>query len=89
MPLYVEFGVPKGSIHELHMFMKKYKLVHRTIFLNIVDFLLHHPTHAKSAKNIWDNLYATFEKHVGNRLQVHQKLYNFKMEERHFNASSQ
>ncbi len=33
-------------------------------------------------KDIWDNLYATFERqHVGNSLQVHQKLYNFKMEE--------
>jgi hypothetical protein len=81
LPLYIEFGVPKGSIHELRVFMKKYKLVHRTILLNIIDFLLHHAKNAKSAKDIWDNLYATFERHVGNRLQVHQKLYNFKMEE--------
>jgi hypothetical protein len=47
---YIEFGVPKGSIHELCMFMKKYKLVHRTIFLNIIDFLSYHATHAKSEK---------------------------------------
>jgi hypothetical protein len=42
LPFYIEFEVPKGSIHELCMFMKKYKLVRRTILLKIVDFLLHH-----------------------------------------------
>jgi hypothetical protein len=36
----------------------------------------------KLQKNAWDNLCATFEKrHVGNKLQLHQELYNLKMQE--------
>ncbi len=31
--------------YEHCMFMKKNKLVHETIFLNVVDFMLHHVTH--------------------------------------------
>jgi hypothetical protein len=51
---------------------KKIK-IHETIFSNVIDFLLHHTTHAKSAKGTWDNFYATFEEwHVGNRLQLYQ-----------------
>jgi hypothetical protein len=48
-------------------------LVHETIFLNIVLLLLHHVAHAKSAK-AWNNLYATLERHVGNRSQFCQEL---------------
>jgi hypothetical protein len=62
--------------------MTKDKLACGTIFLNVVDFLLHHVTHATTAKDAWDNLCATFERrHVGCRLELYQKLYNLKMEE--------
>jgi hypothetical protein len=52
LPLDIEFGkkIPKGSTHKHHIFMKKYKLVHAIIFLNIVLLLLHHVAHAKSSK---------------------------------------
>jgi ABC-type lipoprotein export system ATPase subunit len=44
--------------------------------------MLHHVTHAKTTKDTWDNLCATFKKrHVGNISQLYQKLYNLKMEE--------
>jgi hypothetical protein len=62
--------------------MKKDKLACETILLNVVDSLLHHVAHAKTTKNAWDNLCATFEKrHIGNKLQLHQELYNLKMQE--------
>jgi hypothetical protein len=58
------------------------KLACGTIFLNVVDFLLHHVTHVETAKDAWDNLCATFERrHVGYRSQLYQKFYNLKMEE--------
>jgi hypothetical protein len=61
--------------------MKKDKLTHGTIILNVVNSLLHHVTCAKIVKDAWDNLCATFDRrHVGNILQLRQKLYNFKME---------
>ncbi len=64
------------------MFINEDKLAYATIFLNVVDFLLHHVTCAKIAKDAWDNLCATFERrHVGNISQLYQKLYNLKMEE--------
>jgi hypothetical protein len=78
--LKVEFGkiVPKGGTLEHCLFIKKdkissnliiLKLAHGTIFLNVVDFLLHHVTCAKTTKNAWDKFYATFERrHVGNKL---------------------
>jgi hypothetical protein len=52
LPLDIEFGkfVLKGSTHKHHIFMKKYKLVHEIIFLNIVLLSLHHVAHAKNAK---------------------------------------
>jgi hypothetical protein len=37
-------------------------LAHETIFLNVVDSKLHHVSCAKNAKDMWNNLYATFEK---------------------------
>ncbi len=40
---------------------KKNKLVHGTMFSNVVDSLLHHVTCVKNAKQAWDNLCATFE----------------------------
>jgi hypothetical protein len=44
--------------------------------------MLHHLVLAEFAKDSWDNLCATFEfKYVGNKLQLCQELYNFKMEE--------
>ncbi len=67
----VEFGeiIPKGGILEHCLFMKKDKLVHGTIFLNVVDSLLHYVTCTKIAKDVWDNFCATFEKrHVDNKL---------------------
>jgi hypothetical protein len=78
--LKVEFGkiVPRGGTLEHCLFIKKdkissnliiLKLVHGTIFLNVVDSLLHHVTCAKTTKNAWDNFYATIERrHVGNKL---------------------
>lgn len=53
---------PKGNLHEPCMFMKKDKLAHEAIFLNVVDFKLHHVSCAKNAKDMQNNLYATFEK---------------------------
>jgi hypothetical protein len=62
--------------------MKKDKLACGTILLNVVDSLLHHVPHAKTTKNAWDDPCATFEKrHVGNKLQPYQELYNTKMQE--------
>jgi hypothetical protein len=36
--------------------MTKDKLACETIFLNVLDFLLHHVTDAANAKDAWDNL---------------------------------
>jgi hypothetical protein len=43
--------------------------------------LLHHVVCAKTTKDSWDNFVQHFEKNVGNILQLHQKLYDLKMEE--------
>jgi hypothetical protein len=67
----VEFGdiVPEGSTLEHCLFMKKDKLVHGTLFLNVVDSLLHNVACTEIAKDVWDNFCATFEKrHVDNKL---------------------
>ncbi len=78
--LKVEFGkiAPKGGTLKHCLFIKKDKissnlfipkLVCGTIFLNVIDSLLHHVTCAKTTKNAWDNFCATFEKkHVDNKL---------------------
>lgn len=79
----------KGRIYEHRMFMKKNKLACWTIFLHIVDFLLHHLACVKSVKKAWDNLCATFEKsHVDNTLQLCQEFYNLKDGGKHFCVSS-
>ncbi len=64
MPPKVEFGkiIFEGGNFEYRLFIKKDKLVHQTIFLNVVDFLLYHVAHAETIKNAWDNLYVTFGK---------------------------
>ncbi len=71
MLLKIEFGkivLKKGAL-EHHLFMKKDKLAHETILLDVVNFMLHHLAHAKFVKNSWDNLCATFDKnYVGNKL---------------------
>ncbi len=43
LPSKIELGkfVIKWNNHEHHMFMKKDKLAHKTIFLNVVNFFLH------------------------------------------------
>lgn len=67
--LEIEFEnfVLKGSTHEHHIFMKKDKLIFGTIFLNVVNSLLRHVAHLRNAKEVWNNLFTTFEKqHVGN-----------------------
>jgi hypothetical protein len=48
----IEFGeiVPKGGIHDHQMCMKKDMLACGTIFLNVVDSMLDHVAHVKSAK---------------------------------------
>ncbi len=80
----IKFGkiLSQGTTHEHCMLIKKNKLACGTIFLNVVDSLLHHATHAKSVREAWENLGATtFEiVHVDNRLKL-QKFYNLKMEE--------
>jgi hypothetical protein len=80
--LSLEKSFLKELLMNIAMLMKKNKLACGTIFLNVVDSLLHHAAHAKSVKEAWDNLYATtFEiLHVDNRLKL-QKFYNLKMEE--------
>jgi hypothetical protein len=42
--------------------MKRYKLASGTIFLNVVDPLLDHIACAKTTKDAWNNLCATFLK---------------------------
>jgi hypothetical protein len=42
--------------------MKKDKLVHGTIFLNVVDSLLHYLACIKIAKDVWDNFVQHFRK---------------------------
>jgi hypothetical protein len=44
LPLKVEFGeiVPEGGTLEHCLFMKKDKLAHGTILLNVIDIILHH-----------------------------------------------
>jgi hypothetical protein len=60
----------------------KDKLACGTIFLNVVDSLLHRVARVETTKDAWDNFCATFEKtHIYNILQLRQELYNFKMEE--------
>jgi len=62
--------------------MKKDKLACGTILLNVIDFLLHHVACVKTIKDAQDNLCATFDrKHAGNKLQLHQELYNLMTEE--------
>jgi hypothetical protein len=52
LPLEVEFGkiIFEGSNFEYCLIIKKDKLVHQTILLNVVGFLLHHVAHAKTIK---------------------------------------
>ncbi len=57
-------------------------MAHRKINLNVVDSLLHHVAHVETTKNTWENLCVTFERrHVGNKLQLCQELYNLEMDE--------
>jgi len=79
LPPKVEFGeiILKGSTFEHYLFMKKDKLAHGTILLNVIDFMLHHVACVKTIKDAWDNLCAIIERrHVSNKLQPHQELYN-------------
>jgi hypothetical protein len=47
------------------------KLAGGTIFLIVINFLLHHVARAKTTKYVCDNLCAIFKrKHIGNRLQL-------------------
>jgi hypothetical protein len=59
LPLEIEFekNVLEGSTHEHDTFMKKDKLVFGSIFLNVVDSLLHHATYLRNAYETWDNLF--------------------------------
>jgi len=71
LPSKVEFGkiIFEGGNFEYRLFIKKDKLVHQTIFLNVVDLFLHHVAHAETIKNARDILYVTFERrHVNNKL---------------------
>jgi hypothetical protein len=84
LPPKVEFGkiILKRSTLEHYLFMKKDKVVHGTILLNVIDFMLHHVARVGTIKDAWDNLCATFERrHVSNKLQLHQELYNLMIEE--------
>ncbi len=67
----IEFGkiVLKGGTFEHNLFMKNDKLIHRTILLSVIEYMLHHVTRVDSTKDAWDNLCATFERrHINNRL---------------------
>jgi hypothetical protein len=69
LPLEVEFRdiFFEGNILKHCLFMKKNKLAHGTILLNVIDSLLHH-NKCKNYK-ICIRICATFErKHVGNKL---------------------
>jgi hypothetical protein len=64
------------------MFLKRKKFIFEIIFLNIVNFLLHHVARDKNVNEPYDNLCATFERqHLGNRLQLCQKIHDLKMDE--------
>ncbi len=83
LPPKVEFGniTLEGCTFEHCLFMKQEKLDWKFVLLN-VDFWLHHVTSARTVKDAWENLCATFEKiHLGKILKLCKKLYNFKMEE--------
>jgi Na+/H+ antiporter NhaB len=54
------FFPKEAFMNIIFSFLKIY--IHERIFSNVIDFLLHHMTHAKSAKETWNNFYATFEK---------------------------
>ncbi len=68
----IEFGkvVLKGRTFEHKLFMKKDNLTHRTILLNVVEYMLHHVlTRVDIANDAWDNLCETFERrHINNKL---------------------
>jgi hypothetical protein len=73
LPPKVEFGKILNSWrnHTWTLFIhKKEKLAHRTIILNVFDFLLHHITCGEITKDACDNFCATFVQHlhVGNKL---------------------
>ncbi len=55
---------------EYCLFIKKDKLAHGTIIVNVFDFLLHHVARGEIAKDACENFCATFEKslHVGNKI---------------------
>jgi hypothetical protein len=58
LPLEVEFGdiVVEGGTLKHRLFMKKDKLAHGTILLDVINSLLHHVTCVKTTKDAWDNL---------------------------------
>ncbi len=63
---------PRGSIHEHQFFIKRKSLFIKQYsqMLLIFSCIIQH---AKSAKETWDNFYATFEElHVGDSLQLYQ-----------------
>jgi hypothetical protein len=64
------YWIHEGFTLEHCLFIKKDKLAHGTIILNVFDFLLHHVACGEIAKDECDNFCATFEKHlhVGNEL---------------------
>jgi hypothetical protein len=88
----IEFGeiVLEGRIYEHHMFMKKNKLACWTIFLHIVDFLLHHVACVTSVKKSLGRLMCNFLKNdmLTITLQLCQEFYNLKNGGKHFFVSS-
>jgi hypothetical protein len=58
LPSKFEFGnvVLNGGTLQHHLFLKKEKLAHRKINLNVVDSLLHHVACVETTKDAWDNL---------------------------------
>ncbi len=67
LPWEIEFEkmVFEGRIYEHRMFMKKNKLACWTIFLHIVDFLLHYVACVKSVKK---KLGTTYVQHLKNHM---------------------
>jgi len=75
LPSKIELGkfVFKWNNHEHHMFMKKNKLVHKTIFLNVVKFFSH-LQHMQKLKKKFGTTYVQLLKNMLNdKLQFHQK----------------
>jgi hypothetical protein len=86
----IEFGkiVLNKIILEHRLFIKKDKLAHGTILLNVVDFMLHHLAHAKIAKIHGINFVQHLKKYMLVTNCNYVKSSTILDGGRHFNANS-